>query len=72
MKIEIDELVSTKGNGAFWGCGERKGMTGGDVKIQFGLDKEYKFNLQKFVFYVVHRSEGKGFTKNIKKYEEGN
>ena len=72
MKIEVEELVSAKSNGAFWGGVSRRGMKGGEVKIKLDNGNEYKFNLQDFVFYVVHRSEGEGFTKNIKKYEEGN
>lgn len=72
MKIEIEELFPSKGNGAFWGLPARRGMKGGKVKIELNNGNEYDFNLQDFVFYVVHRSEGKGYTKNIKKYEEGN
>ena len=42
-------------------------MEGGSVSIRLGNDSEYQFNIQDFVFYVVHRSEGEGFTKVIKK-----
>lgn len=72
MKIEIEELVSAKSNGSFWGTAGRRGMKGGEVTIALNNGNEYEFNLQNFVFYVVHRSVGKSFTKNIKKYEENN
>ena len=72
MKIEIDELVSTKGNGAFWGCVGRRGMKGGEIKFSLSNGNEYKTSLQDIVFYIVHRSEGKGLTNNIKKHEEDN
>jgi hypothetical protein len=72
MQIEIEELVSTKGNGAFWGHVKRRGMNGGHVQIKLNNGNNYEFNLQDFVFYIAHRTAGKGFTTNIKKYEEGN
>lgn len=72
MKIGIEELVSAKSNGSFWGTVGRRGMKGGEVNIALDNGNEYEFSLQNFVFYVVHRSEGKSFTKNIKKYEKGN
>lgn len=72
MKIEIEELESTKSNGSFWGCVGRRGMKGGEIKISLSNGNEYKTSLQDIVFYIVHRAEGKGLTNNIKKYEKGN
>jgi hypothetical protein len=71
MQIEIEELKSAKTNGSFWGSVGRRGMTGGEINIKLANDNVYKTSLQDFVFYIVHRSYGKGLTINIKKYEEG-
>lgn len=67
MEVEIEELIPNKTNHSFWGGIGCRGMDGGCIKISLDNGNNYKFNLQDFVFYVVHRSYGKGFTKKIKK-----
>lgn len=72
MKIEIGELIPNKNNHDFWSRSDNKGMKGGHINIFLDNGNQYEFDLQYFVYYVVHRSYGKGFTKKIKRYEEGN
>lgn len=67
MKIEIESVEVANSTQSFWGQKGYRGMDGGAVSIRLGNDSEYQFNIQDFVFYVVHRSEGAGFTKVIKK-----
>lgn len=67
MKIEIESVEIVNSTQSFWGQKGYRGMDGGSVSIILGNDSEYQFNIQDFVFYVVHRSEGAGFTKVIKK-----
>ena len=67
MKIEIESVEVANTTQSFWGQKGYRGMDGGTVNITLGNNSEYQFNLQDFVFYVVHRSEGEGFTKVIKK-----
>ena len=42
-------------------------MEGGDTKITLDNGKSYEFNVQDFMFYVIHRSYGSGSMKNCKK-----
>lgn len=72
MQIEIEELESSKSNGSFWDGVGYRGMNGGEMKITFSNGNVYNTSLQDIVFYIVHRSYGKGFTKKIKNNEEGN
>lgn len=72
MQIEIGELIPNKNNHDFWSRADNKGMKGGHINISLDNGNQYEFDLQYFVYYVVHRSYGKGFTKKIKRHEEGN
>lgn len=67
MKIEIESVEIANTTQSFWGQKGYRGMDGGKIAVKFDNDSEYQFNVQDFVFYVVHRSEGEGFTKVIKK-----
>ena len=44
-----------------------RGMDGGNVTIKLNDATSYQFNVQDFMFYVVHRSYGNGFMKNCQK-----
>lgn len=44
-----------------------RGMEGGNVTIKLNDTTSYQFNVQDFMFYVIHRSYGSGSMKNCKK-----
>ena len=67
MQIEIEELVATKNYGFLWDSKKLRGLDGGEVKVTLNNGKAYSFSVQDFVEYVVHRGQGKGFAKRIKK-----
>lgn len=72
MKIEIEELVSAKSNEEFADYELQSGLQGGNIYITLNNGNCYEFTMQKFVDKMIHRTYGKGFIKNIKKYEENN
>ena len=67
MKIEVEQLISTGKNSFLWDMKGSRGMEGGDTKITLDNGKAYEFNVQDFMFYVIHRSYGSGSMKNCKK-----
>lgn len=67
MKIEVEPLITTKKNSFLWDMKGSRGMDGGCVKITLNNETSYEFNVQDFMFYVVHRSYGNGFMKNCQK-----
>jgi len=67
MQIEIEELTAAKKNSFLWDMKGARGMEGGEVTIKLNDTTSYQFNVQDFMFYVVHRSYGSGFMKNCQK-----
>ena len=67
MKIEIEQLVPTGKNAFLWDMKGSRGMEGGVVKVTLNNETSYEFNVQDFMFYVIHRSYGNGSMKNCKK-----
>lgn len=67
MQIEIEELTSARKNLFLWDMKGARGMDGGNVTIKLNDATSYQFNVQDFMFYVVHRSYGNGFMKNCQK-----
>ena len=67
MWIEIEELTSARKNSFLWDMKGARGMDGGNVTIKLNDTTSYQFNVQDFMFYVIHRSYGSGSMKNCKK-----
>ena len=67
MEIEIEQLAPTGKNTFLWDMKGSRGMDGGEVKVTLNNETSYEFNVQDFMFYVIHRSYGSGSMKNCKK-----
>lgn len=63
MKIEIESVISNNNSRPFWGNKGWRGMDGGNISVILSDGAQYNFQIQDFVFYVVHRSLGEGYTK---------
>ena len=60
-------MSSNNNSHPFWGNVGCRGMDGGNIAVTLSDGSQYSFQIQDFVFYVVHRSIGEGRTKKIKK-----
>jgi hypothetical protein len=60
-------VISNNNSHPFWGNKGSRGMDGGNISVILSDGVRYDFQIQDFVFYVVHRSFGEGHTKKDKK-----